>query len=201
MTDEELRSLFKKLRTYAERLIASVSWRGAGQRGQLPDGDTAETLVQTAFEKILSGAKWDEGKPLIMVMRGIIRYQVGNKVRSWENRNFEHEPRLKSEDGSDGGSGFYLLADPDCLSPLEFLQRSEDDDKVLELLDDFSSDQAEYKVISAICGEGGKRAEILEQTGLSAKEYDATRKRLRNYFEKKRQKEASAQHKEMEVNP
>lgn len=201
MSDAELLSLFRRLRTQAERLIASLFWRGGGPKGQLPNGDTAETFVQTAFERILSGAKWDEGKPLAMVMFGIIRSHVTNKVNSWENRNFAPEPRLRTEDGSDGGSAFEVLPDTDCLSPLEFLQRSEDDDKVLELLEDFSSEQAEYKVISALCDGGGKRAEILEQSGLSAKEYEATKKRLRYYLEKKWQKEASAQHKEMEVNP
>ncbi len=78
LTDEELVSLLDKLRVYAERLVASLSWRGMGREGQLPDGDTAETLVQTAFEKVLTGAKWDQGKALAMVLRGIIRSQVAN---------------------------------------------------------------------------------------------------------------------------
>lgn len=201
MSEAELVSLFKQLRAYAEKLIASATWRGAGPNGLLPKGDTAETLVQTAFENILSGAKWDEDKPLAMVMQGIIRSQVTNKVRSWENRNFAPEPRLRDEEGSDKGSAFEVLPDPGALSPIEFLHRSEDDEKALKLLDDFSPEQAEYKVISAIFDCGGKRAEIIEQSGLSAKEYEATKKRLRNYLEKKWQKETPAQHKGMEVNP
>jgi DNA-directed RNA polymerase specialized sigma24 family protein len=167
----------------------------------MPKGDTAESLVQTAFEKILSGAKWDEGKPLAMVMYGIIRSHVTNRVNSLENRKLAPEPRLQADDGSDRASALEVLPDTDSLSPLEFLQRSEDDDRILELLDDFSPEQAEYRVISAILECGGKRADILKESGLTAGEYEATKKRLRNYFEKKWQKEASAQHKEMEVNP
>ena len=199
MTDEELRSLFKRLRSQAEKMIASSSWRGVGRSGQLPNGDTAESLVQTAFEKILLGAKWGEGKPLAMVMFGIIRSQVTNRVRSWENRNFASEPRLKAEDGSDGGSGFELLADFGGLSPLKFLERSEDDEKVFEMLDDFSPEQPEHKVISALFDVGGKRAEIIEHSGLTAAEYEATKKRLRTYLKKKWQKEPSTQHTEVEV--
>jgi DNA-directed RNA polymerase specialized sigma24 family protein len=201
MSEAELLSLFRRLRAQAERMIASLSWRGVGRNGQLPNGDTAESLVQTAFERILSGAKWDEGKPLAMVMLGIIRSQVSNKVRSWENRNFSSEPRLKSEDGSDASSAFELLTDPESLSPLEFLERNEDDEEVFELLDDFSPDQPEYKVISTIFDAGGKRSEIIESSGLTEKEYEATKKRLRTYLEKKWQKEPLDQHKEIEVNP
>ena len=136
-----------------------------------------------------------------MVMYGIIRSHVTNRVNSLENQNLAPEPRLRTEEGSEDVSVFEVLPDPDCLSPVEFLQRAEDDEKALELLDDFTSEQAEYKVISAIFEGGGKRAEIIKRSGLTEREYEATKKRLRNYLEKKRQKEASAQHKEMEVKP
>ncbi|WP_309401051.1 hypothetical protein [Cerasicoccus maritimus] len=97
--------------------------------------------------------------------------------------------------------GFDTLEDQNCISPFEHLARSEDDDKVLELLEAFSPDSPEYKIISALCDAPLKRSEILDETGLSADVYEATKKRLRTYLQKKWQEKASVQHKGMEANP
>lgn len=195
LSSQELTDLLARARVYAERLIASLTWRGIGGDAPLPDGDDAQTIVQSAFEKLISGAKWDEGKPLEMVLKGIIRSHISNKVRSWENRNFTVETGRQNSD--EQYDQFDDLPDAVSLSPLEFLERTEDDARILELLEDFAPETPEYKVIFAIYEGACKRAHILEDTGLSDSVYEATKKRIQIHLKKKWQKNVSAKHKEL----
>ena len=147
--ESEIAKIVKELTAYAYKCIRSCCWRGIGSTGVLPDGQSAPDVVQRAFEKILDGAKWDQDKPLKMVLAGLVRGHVSNQVLSWENRNFfNFEDKLRA-DGRSVTSAFDL-EEEDADDPLQFLIRREDDDAALELLDTLSPTSTEYKIVSAI---------------------------------------------------
>ena len=196
--DAELNALLDKLAAYASKLIRSLCWRGIGSIGVLPNGESAETVVQVAVEKLLDGAKWDQGKNVEKVLFGILRGHIANLVRSWENRHFIN---LSDDEGKEGSipTSTLDIVGWDGFSPVKFLERSEDDDEALGILETFEDGSPEYRIVSAIFNGANKRAIILEEAQLSAKEYDAARKRLRTFFEKRWRNRAPDQHKKVEV--
>lgn len=192
MTDTEILDLLDRVTAYASRLIRGNSWR-ASYGGVLPDGNSAQDLVQTAFEKILSGAKWDKEKDLGMVLCGIIRGNVGNLVGSWENRRFsnpEDKAALQQDDDGDSATDRFASAD----SPADRkASEKEDEDLMLEVIESLTEDSEERKIVEAIVFSGArKRAEVLADTGMNEKEYEAAKKRLRRFLENYRQERAAA---------
>ena len=192
MTDAEILDLLDRATAYASRLIKGNSWRGA-RGGVLPDGNSAQDLVQAAFDKILSGAKWDEEKDLGMVLCGIIRGNVGNLVESWENRRFfnpEDNTALQEDDDGDPQIDRFPSAD---LPADRKASEKEDEDLLLEVIQSLREGSEERNIVEAIVFSGArKRAEVLADTGMNEKEYEAAKKRLRRFLENYRQERATA---------
>ncbi len=192
MTDAEILDLLDRATAYASRLIKGNSWRGA-RGGVLPDGNSAQDLVQAAFEKILNGAKWDEEKNLGMVLCGIIRGNVGNLVESWENRRFSNpEDKTALQQDDDGDSAIDRFASADSPADRKASEK-EDEDLLLEVIESLTEDSEERKIVEAIVFSGArKRAEVLADTGMNEREYEAAKKRLRRFLENYRQERATA---------
>ena len=192
MTDAEILDLLDRATAYASRLIKGNSWRGA-HGGVLPDGNSAQDLVQAAFEKILNGAKWDEEKDLGMVLCGIIRGNAGNLVGSWENRRFSNpEDKTAMREDDDGDSAIDRFASVDTPADRKASEK-EDEDLLLEVIESLTEDSEGRKIVEAIVFSGArKRAEVLADTGMNEKEYEAAKKRLRRFLENYRQERAAA---------
>lgn len=192
ITDAEILDLLDRATAYANRLIKGNSWRRT-YGGVLPGGNSAQDLVQAAFEKILNGAKWDEDKDLAMVLCGIIRGRVQNLAKSWENRKFSNpEDETESEEDDAAGSAIDQFASADSAADRKVSEK-EDEDLLLEIIESLDEGSQERKIVEAIVFSGArKRAEVLEDTGMSEKEYEAAKKRLRRFLENYRQERAVA---------
>ena len=192
MTDAEIIDLLERATAYASRLIKGNRWRRA-HGGVLPRGNSAQDLVQSAFEKILNGAKWDEEKDLAMVLCGIIRGTVKNLVESWENRRFSNpEDETESQEEDEAGSAIDRFASSDSTADRKVSEK-EDEDLLLEIIESLREDSEERKIVEAIVFSGArKRAEVLDDTGMNEMEYEAAKKRLRRFLENYRQERAAA---------
>lgn len=192
MTDAEILDLLDRATAYASRLINGNSWRGS-RGGVLPDGNSAQDLVQTAFEKILNGAKWDEAKDFGMVLCGIIRGAVKNLVNSWENKRFFNpEDSTQSQDEEEAGAAIDQFASAGLESDRK-ISESADEDLLLEIIESMKEGSEERRIVEAIVFSGAaKREDVLKDTGLKEKEYEAAKKRLRRILEDYRQKRVAA---------
>ena len=192
MTDAEILDLLDRATAYASRLINGNSWRGS-RGGVLPNCSSAQDLVQTAFEKILNGAKWDEGKEFGMILYGIIRGTVKNLVNSWENQRFSNpEDDTQSQEDDEAGSAMDRFASAESTA-VRKVTETEDEDRLLELIESLKEGSEERKIVEAIVFSGAsKRGEVLEETGMNEKEYEAAKKRLRRFLENYRQERAAA---------
>lgn len=192
LTDAEIFDLLDRATAYASSLIKSKSWRGA-RGGVLPNGNSAQDLVQTAFEKILNGAEWDEEKDLGMVLFGIIRGNVKNLVESWENRRFSNpEDITQHQEGDESDSALDRFASSESVASSKALEK-EDEDLLLEIIESLKEGSEERKIVESIVFSGArKRAEVLEDSGMNEKEYEAAKKRLRRFLENYRQKRSAA---------
>lgn len=185
-----MEALLDRLTAHASKRIRSLCWRGVGSDGVLPGGETPTSIVQTAFQNLLKGAKWDEGKDAAMVLMGIVDSRISNLVRSWENRNF-----CNPKESEEGDRSVFDLVPDEGLNPLELLVRAEDDEMALEILDALGDRTPEQRIASAIFGGARKRSEIAEEAQVSLSEYEASKKRLRTALKKFRQNRASGQQK------
>lgn len=190
MSDAEILDLLDRATAYAIRMISCKSWR-FGHGGFLPGGRSVEDLVQAAFENILNGGKWDENKPLWLVIQGFIRGTVGNLARSWENRKFSSIDE-ESLTGDECWRDAINSCAVDDSEPIKAINRPDDDDLFLKIVEYFEDGSPERQIAEFFLSSEGKRAEVLAATGLKAKEYEAAKKRLRRFLGKYRQEPAAA---------
>ncbi|MFM2199241.1 MAG: hypothetical protein RLZZ505_2673 [Verrucomicrobiota bacterium] len=193
MTEAEIHDLMDRSVAYATQLISSRNWRNAG-RGVLPEGCSASDLVQAAFQNILEGGKWDEDKPLWLVLKGYIRGTVKNLVESWENRVFSNaDDRLHEEGECDWVSAVEQFENDEA-PPESRLIREEDDELILGIIDSMEPGSPDRLIVEAIFNGASKRAEVIAQAGLNDKEFEAAKKRLQRFLENYRQELRSVHH-------
>ena len=192
MTEAEIHDLMDRTTAFAAHLISGKRWR-FGSGGFLPGGRSACDLAQAAFENILNGGKWDEDKELWLVLQGYVRGLVGNLANSCENRlvsGIEDKQPL----GEEAWSSAVERIESGDFDPAENLQRVEDDDVILDVVDGFEVGTPERRIVEAVLNGASKRAEVLAETGLKAAEYEAAKKRLRRFLEDFRQQRAAGHH-------
>lgn len=192
MTEAELHDLMERTTAFAARQISGKRWR-FGKGGFLPGGRSACDVAQAAVENILNGGKWDEDKPLWLVLEGYVRGLVGNLARSCENRlvsGIDDKRPLGEETWS---SAVEQIVSGD-FDPAENLQRAEDDDVIIDVVDGFEIGSPERRIVEAVLNGASKRADVLAETGLKAAEYEAAKKRLRRFLEDFRQQRAVEHH-------
>jgi hypothetical protein len=191
MSDEDILDLLDRATAFADRLVRSRSWRGS-RGGVLPAGKTAHDLAQAAFEKILEGAKWDDDKDFAMILGGIVRGMVQKLVESWENRNFSN-PDDQAEADEEAGwvSAVDRFASSENAAEQKIV-RKEDDDRIVEIIESLKEGSEERRIVEAIFFGAGKRADVLTETGLSEKVYEAAKKRLQRLLENYRRETAAA---------
>jgi hypothetical protein len=192
MTEAELHDLMERTTAFAARLISCKHWR-FGKGGLLPGGRSACDLAQAAFENILNGGKWDKDKPLWLVLEGYVRGLVGNLAISCENRLVSGIDDKQSCGEEAWSSAVEQIASGD-FDPAGKLQRVEDDDLILDVVDGLEVGSPERRIVEAVLNGSSKRAEVLAETGLKAAEYEAAKKRLRRFLEDYRQQQALGHH-------
>lgn len=185
MTEAEIHGVVEQLTAYAARLIGSKRWR-FGKAGLLPGGRSLDDIVHAAFENVLKGGEWAEDKPLWLVLQGYVRGLVGRLAISCENQLVTGIDDKRPNSEESWGSAVEAMASPE-VSPVEIIQRANDDVVLLEILDAFDEGAPERLIVESIISGAPTRAEVLSDTGLSKGEYEAAKKRLRRFLEKYRQ--------------
>ncbi len=194
MSDEEQESLILRLGRYAKRECSRLDWR-TGNSSELPNGETDESIVSKAFERVLSGArKWnpqtdpDFAKYLMDVIDSLLSHLAGSK----DNTMFKVPPDAGSKDelawhGADPKherkherSADWISATG--LSPEEILIEKEDAQAAkhaLELLEESIKNDVELVIIVKVIREGcDKNGEIAEKTGIDIRDVEKAKKRL-----------------------
>lgn len=193
MQDSDIQDLMVRTEAFAVRLLGQYKWRGR-YGGVTPECVSAEDLTQFAFEKILAGAKWDEDKPLWLVLEGLVRGEVGNIAKGAENRriiNIETETHSNKPSSATD----HLEEIPDARPcPASTLSRAEDDELFLNVVESLNEGTPERKIAEAIFGGAKKRSEIMTECLLDAATFEAAKKRLRRSLENYRQQLAAAHH-------
>ena len=126
----------------------------------LPDGMSWSDLLHEAVLRALTGARpWPPGVPLLAFLAGVMRSLCDEQWR--RHRRQDHLPALHDSGGSDDPERACAAAEA-----LAAIQRL------------FASDAAALKVIAGLIS-GMAAEDIRRHYGLTAVEYDTTRRRIR----------------------
>ncbi len=127
-------------------------------------------VLQEAIARALGGSrKWPSGVPILAFLSGVMR-----SICDDHRRNQVREARVivRSADAADARAEEVSVATPDPERVVAAAQALSD------IYDLFVGDNAALKVITGLA-DGLTAAEICETYGLSEREYDTTRKRMR----------------------
>lgn len=194
MTNDEVLALIEQLTANTVNLIKARSWRNSGSE-LLPSGEDAQTLVQFALGKVLAGAKWDQDKPIWLILQGIIRGRIQSLVNSPENKRLIDCDEDSFDKASDEIEK-YEEPTPRPPDPSGALEEKEAEELLFGIIEELeqSGRNEEKEIVEAIFAGCLKRTEILEETGLGEAEYEAAKKRLRRYLKEYRQESSVGHH-------
>jgi DNA-directed RNA polymerase specialized sigma24 family protein len=175
-----------RLLRHADNKIRRLLWRGS-RDGHPPGGIQPGDIVQTVYEKVLSGTRnWNPDKhpDLFEYLRDQVDSEISNLVCSAENRRFRPEAALpvgKLERGD--VPEVPVLADENERQSEEFL---------LGFLDVLKHEPDLQKVVEAIVDGVGKPGDIAQHLGVRVEEIYSRRKKLIRRLEDYRAGRAAA---------
>ena len=148
------------------RLNALARLWTRGMPGTLSSAD----VLQEAIARALDGSrKWPAGVPILAFLSGVMRSICDDH---WRQQAREARVLVRAADAADARAEVVGAANPDPERVVAAAQAMSD---IYEL---FVGDNAALKVITGLA-DGLTAAEICETYGLSEREYDTTRKRMR----------------------
>jgi hypothetical protein len=191
MTDAEWTRLISRLGRYALRTSANLDWRTASKR-EIPGGETAESVVSKAIEKVFSGKrKWnpDTSPSLEKYLMDVIDSLLNQLVNSHDNVKFEFIPDRHDEDGNalpeeqpdQPEASAEWLSRPPLTPEQEMLVQEKnrrDEDVLGALIADCESDPLLKRVLEAMFDGYEKPASIAERVGCTPGEIYGASKRL-----------------------
>jgi hypothetical protein len=191
MTDAEWATLILRLGRYALRTSGNLNWR-TGNKRELPSGETAESIVSKAIEKVLSGKrKWNPGThpSFERYLMDVIDSLLNQLANSHDNVKFEIISDGQDNDGSNlpeeppehpEASAEWLGRPP--LTPEEEMLKKErnkrNDEVVGALIADCDDDPLLKKILEAMVDGYEKPASIAERVGCTPSEVYVASKRL-----------------------
>lgn len=204
ISEDEWRLLIKELGRYTLSISRRLRWRTRNAE-ELPDGETVESIVSKAIQKVFVGAiecADDDGRPKAGVRRwnpekdpdlktylmDVIKSTLGHMATSDENTLFQVIPEAGTTNEADWESGSgqrtddtEWLARP-ARTPEELLiegETAEIEDRALDMLVEAASDDPILlKVIESMRAGNGKPAEIARATGINVQDIYKAMKRL-----------------------
>jgi len=192
MQDDELAEMILHLGRYTLRESNRLRWR-TGDSVELPGGETVDSIVSLAFEKVLTGERnWDPEKDpdlkkyLMNVIDSLLSHLATSKDNTIltfvsvgkcgddENKplNAEPQPVERSAD---------WLARPVLSPELQLIKKEEEqrNERAIELLlAESGDDPTLIRIIQAMLEGHDKAGKIAEVTGISVKETYNSMKRL-----------------------
>lgn len=191
MRDDELAEMILHLGRYTLRESNRLRWR-TGDSVELPGGETVDSIVSLAFEKVLTGERnWDPEKDpdLKKYLMNVIDSLLNHLAISKDNtiltavhvgKCSDDNKSLNVETRSVERSADWLARQ--ALSPeLQFIKKEEDqrNERAIELLlVEAGDDPILVRVIQAMLEGHDKAGKIAEVTGISVKEVYNSMKRL-----------------------
>jgi hypothetical protein len=177
MNDDQWEKIFDELVCYAKRK-SRKHYRTGGDL--LPNGDSFESLVNTAIQKLYSGERdWnpDQRPDLLIHLKGIVRSLLSHSVESFDNRRFVAEA-----DEPEMATWRYSGAKDPCAIFLE-KERQLIADRALGLLVTKCKDDRIALDMIGLMHEGITKPDILAQKlGIEPKQIYAAAKRLDRKF-------------------
>jgi hypothetical protein len=194
MSDGKIEFLILRLGRYANRESKRLDWR-TGNSNELPDGETDDSIVSKAFERVLSGKrKWNpENDPdFAKYMMDVIDSLLSHLVNSKDNTMFGPPPEEGSADeaawhGASPRHGRKYERSAEWMTQTaaspeeELLQKKERaaNKRAMELLQESIKNDAELvKIVEAIKEGCDKNGEIAKQTGIDIRDVEKAKKRL-----------------------
>lgn len=191
LSDEDWTKLVLKLGHYAASVSRRLRWRTRNSR-ELPGGETVESIVSKAIEKLFSGdRRWDpRAEPdLEKYLMDVIDSLLSHLVESQDNKLLTTVPETAGTDEQaeweagpkepEHGSEWLARS---ALSPetalLESEQKSRDDRALEMLIEECSTNPVLTKVLEAMFDGHDGPAEIARATGLDRKDIYNAAKRL-----------------------
>lgn len=191
MPEAEWTKIILRLGRYALRASRNLHWRTENTQ-QLPGGETVESIVSKAIEKLFSGKRnWnpDADPSLEKYLMDVIDSLLNHLAESDDNTKFTIIPERYDEDGNplpdiQAGQteiGAEWLA-PACQTPeaklLEEERARRDEQVVCALIDECADDPVLKKVLEAMVDGCDNPRSIAEKAGLTRTDVYNANKRL-----------------------
>ncbi|MEK6299807.1 MAG: hypothetical protein AABO41_03725 [Acidobacteriota bacterium] len=205
ISDDEWRSIALDLERYALSVSRNLFWRTRNPV-ELPGGETVDSIVSKAIEKLFSGDRdWEpEKEPDIRnYLRDVIDSLLNHLAESRENTlitaapepDSAHAPAWESGSSKRDPAADWLV--PSRPSPEAALLKQEEaalEDRALELLiDECADDKILIEVLEAMMDGSDTGAEISKAKGIPIKDVYNAAKRLDRKLGKVRERIASEQ--------
>jgi hypothetical protein len=192
MSEEELTALILHLGRYALRESGRLCWR-TGSSVELPGGETVESVVSLALEKVLSGERhWDpQSNPNIRkYLMDVIDSLLNHLVTGKENVLFTTAPEAPETSGNETtrhrrarveGSGADWLDRQESSPEAGLLWKEEEElnERALKMLvEESKDDPVLVRVLEAMLSGEDKAGRIADATGIKVRDVYNAMKRL-----------------------
>jgi hypothetical protein len=191
MTDDELEKMILELGYYASKVSSEYRWR-TNDKQSLPKGETVNSVVSLALEKVWSGERrWNPERQLDFkrFMRDVIDSLINHLAQGKDNILLRSAPQegRPGRDDLDWHTGSKKAAHTEWLAraettPEQALLDQESEAKKNEaikaLLDECASDQVLTKIVNAMLEGHDQCGEIAEAAGIEVKDVYNAMKRL-----------------------
>jgi hypothetical protein len=190
MPDDELEKMILELGYYASRVRNEYRWR-TREREALPKGETVNSVVSLAFEKVLSGERcWNPAQQpdFMKFMRDVIDSLMNHLAQGRDNSLLTPAPEQGSEVELDWHTGSTKAAhDTEWLARSEATPEQAIIDKesqaqkekaIQALLEECAGDQILTKIVNAMLEGYDHCSEIAEVAGIEVKDVYNAMKRL-----------------------
>jgi hypothetical protein len=186
ISSEEWRKIILRLGGYAVRVSRSLRWRTRNPL-ELPGGETVESIVSKAIEKLFSGVRnWNPDRPqsLEHYLMDVIDSLLNHLADSFDNKKGEG---ISEDDNGDQSQNLRSFQQEGvstwARSPLEDLLEQEQkqrEQRVLDVLMTQSEDDPALKTVLDAMRDGYENARsIAKKTGLSVDEVYVVNRRLK----------------------
>jgi hypothetical protein len=188
MPDDELEKMILKLGYYASKVRNEYRWR-MKEKEALPKGETVNSVVSLALEKVLSGERrWNQAQQpdFMKFMRDVIDSLINHLARGKDNILLT--PALDED-----SEGDWQTESKKAAHDTEWLARSEAtpeqalidkesqaqrDEAIRALLEECAGDQALTKIVNAMLEGYDQCGEIAQVVGIEVKDVYNAMKRL-----------------------
>jgi hypothetical protein len=189
MPEDELEKMILELGHYASKVRNEYRWR-TRDREALPKGETVNSIVSLAVEKVLSGERrWnpEQHPDFKKFMRDVIDSLINHLAQGKDNILLSPEPEEGREDDPDWHTGAQRAGQTEWLARSEptpeqaFLEREleeQKDDAIRALLEECAGDQMLTKIVNAMLEGYDQAREIAAFLGIDVREVYKAMRRL-----------------------